>query len=79
MKPQIPLYLKSEQRRQLETLIRSGDAPARTQTRARILLLTDRWTVRLLTGRLIEMGLVDSVDHTTVWERLKKMRLNPGK
>ena len=31
-----------EQRSQLENLIRSGNAPARTQTKARILLLTDR-------------------------------------
>jgi len=33
----------------------------------------------LLTSRLIELGLVDSIDHTTIWERLKKMNLSPGK
>ena len=36
------LYLSDEQRSQLENLIRSGCAPARTQTKARILLMTDR-------------------------------------
>ena len=36
------LYLTDEQRSQLENMIRSGNAPARTQTKARILLMTDR-------------------------------------
>ena len=36
------LYLTDEQRSQLENLIRCGSAPARTQTKARILLMTDR-------------------------------------
>jgi len=36
------LYLTDEQRSHLENLIRSGSAPARTQTKARILLMTDR-------------------------------------
>lgn len=36
------LYLTPEQRSRLENLIRSGSAPARTQTKARILLMTDR-------------------------------------
>lgn len=36
------LYLTIEQRSHLENLIRSGSAPARTQTKARILLMTDR-------------------------------------
>ena len=36
------IHLNDEQRRELERLIRAGNAPARTQTRARILLLTDR-------------------------------------
>jgi transposase len=34
--------LTVEQRTELEQLIRTGDAPARTHTRARILLLSDR-------------------------------------
>jgi hypothetical protein len=36
------LYLTDEQRSHLENLIRSGSAPARTQTKVRILLVTDR-------------------------------------
>lgn len=38
----ITIQLTDEQRSHLEKLIRSGAAPARTQTKARILLLTDR-------------------------------------
>lgn len=139
------------ERLHLETLIHSGQAPARTQTRARILLLTDqrqgtkrpdrqiaeallcslgtvqnvrrrygqggldtalydqarlgrapkitgdleaqltvlacsdppqgqaRWTVRLLAGRMVELGLVESLSHDTVWQRLKKTSSSPGK
>jgi len=36
------MSLSDEQREHLDNLIRSGNAPARTQTRARILLHTDR-------------------------------------
>jgi hypothetical protein len=35
------VHLSKEERRALETLIHSGESAARTQTRARILLLTD--------------------------------------
>ena len=35
------VYLTRENRQELESLIRSGESSARTQTRARILLLTD--------------------------------------
>jgi transposase len=35
------IYLTTENRQELERLIRSGESSARTQTRARILLLTD--------------------------------------
>lgn len=38
----VVVHLSTEQRTSLETLIQSGSAPARTQTRARILLLSDR-------------------------------------
>lgn len=151
MSKHIPLSLTQEQRNELETLIKSGNAPARVQTRARILLLTDRsqeawrtdaqiaevllcsvglvgairrrfleeglqealfekprpgatpkitgdveaqitvlacsdppegqarWTVRLLTKRVIELGLVESITPPTIWERLKKTRSSPGK
>ena len=37
----IRLCLTAAERTQLESLIKSGNAPARTQTRARILLLSD--------------------------------------
>jgi len=36
------IYLSKEERQELETLIRSGTSSARTQTRARILLLSDK-------------------------------------
>ena len=36
------IELTAEQQTELEQLIRTGDAPARTHTRARILLLSDR-------------------------------------
>jgi hypothetical protein len=151
MSKHIPLYLTPEQRGELETLIKSGNAPARVQTRARMLLLSDRsqgdfrkdaeiaavllctagtvlttrhrclqeglqaalhdkprpgaapkitgdieaqiaviacsdppegharWTVRLLTSRVIELGLLDQIDPSTVWMRLKKTKSSPGK
>jgi hypothetical protein len=42
MNKRIPINLTPEQRHELEQLIHSGNAPARTHTRARILLLSDR-------------------------------------
>jgi putative transposase len=42
MKTRTTLHLTDYQRTHLDSLIRSGSAKARTQTRARILLLTDR-------------------------------------
>ena len=41
MSTHIELQLTSQQRRQLGKLSRSGTAPARTLTKARILLMTD--------------------------------------
>ena len=41
MSTQIQLHLTSPQRKQLDKLIRSGTAQARTLTKARVLLLTD--------------------------------------
>ena len=38
----VSVQLTDAQRTQLETLIKSGSAPARTQARARVLLLSDR-------------------------------------
>jgi transposase len=151
MSKQIPVYLKPDQREVLEHLLRAGTTSSRTQTRARILLLTDRcqeqhrtdaqiaevllcsvatvvnvrarylkegieaalydkprpgrapkftgdleaqltvlacsdppegcgrWTVRLLADQMVELGLVESIGHSTIGERLKKMNSNPGK
>ena len=42
MNKRIPINLTPEQRHELEQLIHTGNAFARTQTRARILLLSDR-------------------------------------
>ena len=37
------------------------------------------WTVRLLADRVVELGVLEQVHHTTIWERLKKTRSSPGK
>ena len=151
MSKALTVSLTTEQREQLHRLIHAGHAPARTQTRARILLLADRsqgarrtdaqvagaalcspstvgntrrrfvrnglsaaleekprpgkapkitgdieahlvtlacsdppegearWTLRLLAGRLVELGLLDSLSHVAVGERLKKMNSSPGR
>lgn len=42
MAQHIVIHLTPKQRQYLENLIHAGSAPARTQTKARILLLTDR-------------------------------------
>lgn len=42
MSKHVPVELNQDERNELEQLIRSGNAPARRQTRARILLLSDR-------------------------------------
>ena len=144
------IALTEEQRRELEQLIRKGSISARTNTRARILLLSDRsqgqkrtdqqvaeaafcckstvynvrqrflagglqmalyerdrsgapptftaeteaqltmlacsdppegsarWSLRLLAGRMIELGYVDYISHVTVRELLKKTNSAPG-
>ena len=35
-----------------------------------------KWTMRLLADKLVELEIVESVSHTTVWETLKKTNLN---
>ena len=47
MSKHIKLYLTDEQRSHIENMTRSGSAPARTQTKARILLATDRSSGRV--------------------------------
>lgn len=42
MSKHVHVELEQDERNELEQLIHSGNAPARTQTRARILLLSDR-------------------------------------
>jgi hypothetical protein len=151
MSKALPLSLTDTQREHLQGLIHAGSAPARTQTRARILLLTDRsqgtrrtdvqvaeavlcspwtvgnirrlfaregleaalydkprpgrvpkitgdieahlvtlacsdpptgqtrWTLRLLAGRVVELGLLDSLSHVAVGVRLKKTNSSPGR
>jgi putative transposase len=37
-----------------------------------------KWTVRLLTDRLVEMEVVDSISHMSVQRLLKKMKLSLG-
>ena len=142
--------LSGEERSRLRGLLRRGVAPARVQTRARVLLLTDcsrgqhrtdeevaqavltsvstvkrtrwrfrqegleaaltekprpgpppkitgeieakltvlacsqppeghaRWTLRLLAGRLVELGYLESISHVAVGKRLKKTNSSPG-
>ena len=38
----------------------------------------DHWTLRLLAGKAVELGLVESLSHETVRLRLKKTRSNRG-
>lgn len=38
-----------------------------------------RWTLRMLAGQLVELGLVDSISHVAVMKRLKKTNSNPGR
>lgn len=38
-----------------------------------------RWTLRLLADRVVELGLIDSISHVAIGERLKKTISNPGK
>jgi hypothetical protein len=38
----------------------------------------DHWTLRMLRGRLIELGVVEGISAATVQATLKKMRANPG-
>ena len=53
MSQHVTVLLSAEQRQHLENLIRKGNAPARVQTRARILLLADRSGAERRTQRQI--------------------------
>jgi hypothetical protein len=39
----------------------------------------DRWTLRLLADRSVELGYIDSISHVAIGDRLKKTISNPGK
>jgi putative transposase len=39
----------------------------------------ERWTLRLLADRLVELELVETISHVAVGEKLKKTRSSPGK
>ena len=38
-----------------------------------------RWSLRLLAGKAVELGLCESISHEAVRQRLKKTNLSPGK
>ena len=58
MSTHLHVHLTAAQRAQLEALIHAGTAPARTQTRARILLLTDRNHPQRMTDAVIATTLL---------------------
>ena len=39
----------------------------------------ERWTLRMLADKMVELDIVDAVSHETIRRTLKKMNLNPGK
>jgi transposase len=39
----------------------------------------EHWTMRLLAGKLVELGIVESISHETVRLTLKKTKPSPGK
>jgi transposase len=39
----------------------------------------ERWTLRMLADKMVELNVVASVSHETIRRTLKKMNLNPGK
>jgi hypothetical protein len=69
------IELTSEERTELEKLIRTGNAPARTHTRARILLLSDRSQGQKRTDQEVADAVLCCV---TVGEILKKTKSSRG-
>ncbi len=39
----------------------------------------ERWTLRMLADKMVELDIIASISHETVRRTLKKMNLNPGK
>ena len=62
MSQHVYVHLTTEQRAQLERLVRSGNAAARVQTRARILLLADRNQIERRTDSEIATALLCSTN-----------------
>jgi len=67
---------------------RSGKPPKITgEIEAQLIVLAcsdppeghNQWTLRLLADRMVALGYFDSISHVAIGNRLKKMRLNPGK
>ena len=56
------------------------------ETEAKIVALTcseapdgrSQWTLRLLAGKVVELGIMDSVSHTAIGDCLKKTKLSHG-
>lgn len=70
MSQHLSVSLTDEQREHLHKLTRTGNAPARVQTRARILLLADRSQGARNTHRMIEQALsVGGVTISTICRR----------
>lgn len=40
---------------------------------------SERWTLRMLADKMVELDYVESISHETVRQTLKKMKLSPGK
>ena len=39
----------------------------------------ERWTLRMLADKMVELDVIASVSHETIRRTLKKVNLNPGK
>jgi transposase len=79
-------YLEHGLESALEERPRPGKTPKITgEIEARLVLLAcsqapdgrTRWTLKLLSEQLVELGLVDSISQTAVYNRLKKNELKP--
>jgi hypothetical protein len=77
---QVHVELDQNERRELEQLVHSGNAPARMQTRARILLLSDRSQGQKRTDQEVAAAVICSASTAASQTRLlSKRRRLPGK
>ena len=81
-------YLEGGVEQAINERPRPGAAPKITgEVEARLLAITcsdapeghERWTLRLLADKLVELELVESISHVAVGEVLKKMKSSRGK